>query len=451
MLVDERVAAFKNGLASVKSAFSQKGTMHRDAFFSDLRLNSNPGSASGILPLLAKHGFSVEDNAFTLATNADRAGAVKGFLKDSFDILLSVFQLERGDLVHDPAAPAAGATGTTPPASRAIGLFTMTPEMLVDDVEEPARGEPALVSSDHAPVLEVTGLGDAVVECREIPAREVFPSGPESATTLVQAPWIPLDERPVGRPPLPVGMHGETRAAEELQYEYYVCSRCGAETSKTRIVYASGFLECPSCGFRYSKAEAQTVIKTPEEPRAKDAPVDVGSMHVPRADAGDALVRPSELFSSSPAPREASLVRPSELFGTQPATERAPGVQAFSMAGHEAGPAGRKRPVHGGDRLVRPSQWLSESVDAGDGAPVPAPPSLEEPDDMPATGPVDEHLVKPSEMFKQRQETRDTRDTCPSCGSSKYSKVQDRSKIISYSPLAYGYKKKCTACSREFD
>jgi len=62
----------------------------------------------------------------------------------------------------------------------------------------------------------------------------------------------------------------------------------------------------------------------------------------------------------------------------------------------------------------------------------------------------DEHLVRPSKLLQKQEELR-TLDRCPKCGSMKFTKIQDRRKIISYNPLVYGYKKKCLQCSFEFD
>ncbi|HME54250.1 MAG TPA: hypothetical protein VKM55_18645 [Candidatus Lokiarchaeia archaeon] len=62
-----------------------------------------------------------------------------------------------------------------------------------------------------------------------------------------------------------------------------------------------------------------------------------------------------------------------------------------------------------------------------------------------------ERVVRPSELREIAMEKKDAEEKCPRCGSTKFTKIQDRTKIVSYNPLLYGSRKKCTMCSFIFD
>ena len=62
-----------------------------------------------------------------------------------------------------------------------------------------------------------------------------------------------------------------------------------------------------------------------------------------------------------------------------------------------------------------------------------------------------ERLVRPSELREIAKEKQAIEEKCPHCGSTKFTKIQDRTKIVSYNPLMYGSRKKCSTCSFIFD
>jgi DNA-directed RNA polymerase subunit RPC12/RpoP len=278
-----------------------------------------------------------------------------------------------------------------------------------------------------------------------------------------------------------------------ITYEYYVCNRCGTETSKSVIRQVGAYLECPKCNFSFSRAEAVVIQKAaPGSERSTKSgqeettkPFDIYASKQPGED--ESLVRPSFLFADRekesevamkrvaparvaeggrPKPRAVPtdrLVRPSEFLGLK--DDQVPTDQAITTAKKPA-----EKPVSEAEKIVKheaseyfgdqePSSSASRPASADTQKIAQAPASeyfVEETPDHPAwkKGPEAPLKVAPeanTPLSAAVTEPPAPGDACPKCGSSKYSKIQDRSKIISYNPLMYGYKKKCTMCSHEFD
>ncbi|MBN2152968.1 MAG: hypothetical protein JW839_16065, partial [Candidatus Lokiarchaeota archaeon] len=254
-----------------------------------------------------------------------------------------------------------------------------------------------------------------------------------------------------------------------VTYEYYVCNRCGEETSKSAIRQVGAFIECPKCKFTFSRAEATVILK-----QAPGADKTTGSdQDEPKAQ--------FNLFASKQAGEDESLVRPSLLFADRE-QERTPPTMRGPPAKPAVGGQVKPRPAPA-ERLVRPSEYLGLAAgtppsnqaareaparpgpDAGTAAPAPtdaariaeAPASeyfVEEQPDLQRARPVPMGPVEDPQSIPAcpgPSEAPGQGGACPKCGSLKYSKIQDRSKVISYNPLMYGYKKKCTMCSFEFD
>lgn len=288
-----------------------------------------------------------------------------------------------------------------------------------------------------------------------------------------------------------------TTQSQPMSYEYYVCNRCGAETSKSVIKQTGSFLECPSCKFKFSRAEA-TVIK--KAPPASDIPArsisddgkkqfDIYASKLPGED--ESLIRPSALFGNrDKADIEDKPARPSAVAKEK---EPVPPVRLLKPVKPTEAPRPKPRPVPS-ERLVRPSEVLgmkeatrrseaekivqnaadeyenveeelepvqpTRSVDAEKIAQTTASEYFEE-GVVPAltqqpVSKVSKPAFPPSEAtapapISSPEAPPGPGDICPRCGASKYSRVQDRNKIISYNPLMYGNKKRCTMCSFEFD
>ncbi|MHA1791631.1 MAG: hypothetical protein ACTSVI_03235 [Promethearchaeota archaeon] len=276
--------------------------------------------------------------------------------------------------------------------------------------------------------------------------------------------------------------------APEIVYEFYLCSRCGEEIKKTDILHAGNYLQCPKCSFKFSKNEAKIIKKKPEElleiKATKKKQEKSDKVTIEESDY-ETLVRPSQLFGNKTETVEKTetLIRPSQLFGqgkkpgarveAPPALKKPPITQKKE---HE-----QKKSIGNGEHLVRPSDFLKirgeklpedkneyepiKQIQQQTRATIPTTPAsrkmkteerLVRPSELmqasqgPKENNVEERLVRPSELMQASQAPKETLK-CPRCGSTKFTKIQDRTKIISYNPLIYGFKKKCVNCSFEFD
>jgi len=361
---------------------------------------------------------------------------------------------QRGTIQATPVVPipAEGIVPQQKPVQKPASSLALVP------TRKPVPAPPAAAKLTPAPNAALTSepAHDVPVSpiLKPVPSPPVvtpaFPS-PLSTVESAPAPVVPVQTSiPVPPPP--------------ITYEYYVCNRCGDETSKSVIRQIGAFIECPKCKFTFSRAEA-TIIH-------KSAP---GSEHVKNTGQEEAT-KPFELFGGKQPDEDESLIRPSWLFADREKESNLPVTRAPPARAPEGGFT-KPSPVPA-ERLVRPSEYLGlaagspppdqASQDSSPAASSPAPTDTEKV----AESPTSEYFVEEQpDLQKMRKVTKKTMagapvlatrpidgsapasqgDACPRCGSSKYSKIQDRSKVISYNPLIYGSKKKCTMCSFEFD
>ncbi len=398
-----------------------------------------------IKDLFEQHSCHVDGGAITLPDGmADRATFVKNFLKQEFNNLLDVFGIEKNDLVPRQAPPKA--------SSAAISFFSIKTQLESGTLSIPG---------DESLAIQEKGS-------RLLPGGEVQGNPPAPVNVSVHHPSLPVDANTVARVPSPSREEKIPHAVvkqdlppsnvlpEEQEYSFYVCNRCGNEISRFDIETLGDFLECPRCRFRFSRTEARIVQK-------KIAPVQINVLSESSTPTRynfnnqEELVKPSQLFQPEASPGDPSLIKPSDLFGTPgpvlvpepeaglpPASRRAARRVINPTSGRNLGEASHD------DSLVRPSMFLEGGQqDVVDST---GPASVEEQTFVNKNGgDSSEHLVRPSQLLdKERDQNLDS-SKCPFCNSPKYTKVQDRSKVISYNPLIYGTRKKCTSCSKEFD
>ncbi len=372
-----------------------------------------------------------------------------------------------------------------PPRSQQRGTIQATPVVPVAvhvPIKPPTPNQkptPVVPVVVQVPLKPPTPAQKPLATPALVPTRKPAPS-PPAAAKPAPAPAAPM-LRPVPSPPAPVTQAPAPTAPvptpapappSPMIYEYYVCNRCGEETSKSVIRQVGAFIECPKCKFTFSRAEA-TVIQ-------KAAP---GADQAARSGQEETKAQ-FELFASKQPGEDESLVRPSMLFADRE-KESAPVVRKVTAKPAE-GSRIKPRPEPT-ERLVRPSEFLGLAASPspseaekivrneaseynGEQASSPAitPPAIADTEKI-AEAPASEYFVEEQpELRKVRHvpnnpvqsapmlaappsENPAPGDTCPKCGASKYSKIQDRSKVISYNPLMYGTKKRCTMCSHEFD
>ncbi|MEX2754800.1 MAG: hypothetical protein Q6365_005360 [Candidatus Sigynarchaeota archaeon] len=356
-----------------------------------------------------------------------------------------------------------------PPRYQQKGTIQATPVVhsSAQDVvtpTEPAQtptGAQALVPTRKP----ISPAPDAIKPAPEPPAASMPNPAPEATAAPALGPFPPPSKATVPAPsPLVPEPASAPIPAPPITYEYYVCNRCGVETSRSAIRQVGAFIECPNCKFTFSRAEATIIQKAP--PGSDKA---TGTRQ-------DESKSSFDLFGSKQPSEDESLIRPSWLFADKEKEGAPPARTAPTVKAPEGGST-KPRPEPS-ERLVRPSQYLGLSENSSpsnqpEPAPSPAdskpaPTEAEKIAEAPASeyfveeqpdlqrmkkvprGPIEKAPVltpRPSET--PAQETPG--DLCPRCGASKYSKIQDRNKVISYNPLMYGYKKKCTMCSFEFD
>ncbi len=367
----------------------------------------------------------------------------------------------------------------------------------------PQRGTiqatPVVPPSTQAIVQPLVNVQKPIGSPALVPTRKPAPMRPVEATSAPASPTaqvkkpVPLPPTAAKPAPAPVAPVPASALAppSPMTYEYYVCNRCGAETSKSAIRQVGTYLECPKCKFSFSHAEAVIIQKA--------AP---GAEQVTTS-GQEETKKPFDIYASKLPGEDESLVRPSLLFADRE-EEAKRAMKKVAPARVSDGGRPKPRPVPT-DRLVRPSevlglnedQALAEQPAAANKRPAEKTPSEaekivqneaseyfndQEPSITPETekiaqAPASEYFVeetpdhpawkKSPEIPPKAQpkvppkavpvavvtptEEPAQGDACPKCGALKYSKIQDRSKVISYNPLMYGYKKKCTMCSHEFD
>jgi transcription elongation factor Elf1 len=489
----DNVDLFKSRLAQVKAELQKEGKIADNLFFSALLLDSdkNKNQRNNILQILTKHGWKIKKGYIQLP-EGNRDEIIEAFLSDGQIYIMAAFGVSAVDLEADTTEPTS--------ASIASGLFKMqeeygagtketeeeapAPEFGLGQASEydyeaailPASKPPTVppeAASEFAPEPPLyTGI-DVASEYAEqaLPARapEDLPAAmpepePQSTPEMNSEPVAseyqelermvpheaevsapPVPERPAEKSsskswsthPLPVkkqantaqqasslqeaaaaikaapksrekpgktgknqGKTGKTGgrnrekpkakpAAAPTSYDYYVCARCGAETSKSEIKHSRSFLECPICAFQFSPSEATIIRKSAaQEVEAYGAEEDISS-------AGSSQVADKGTKAKKTMMPNAS-------------------TEAPEMAGID---------------VDQPLKEACESDESSQGQPAPAPAS--QPD------------------ASQGGEAAACK--CPKCGSTEFTKIQDRSKVISYNPLMYGFKKKCLKCSKEYD
>nr|MDO8114962.1 hypothetical protein [Candidatus Sigynarchaeota archaeon] len=492
---------FKSRLAQLKKVLERDGKMPENLFYAALQLDETKELKAGVSELLDKHQFKVKKGYIFLANeNEDRQAVVKDFLKDAFEFLLKAFGVEKAQLVPKKSQEQK--------PSAALRLFEMQEafELTMKDLDSIDTSTPLESIVHVAPTppdssadeleqkpANITATADVVKRVQASGGTEKAPSMPEESTKKLSPPAIPtppaqpskiptkeeqiavaageqakpksvpkliltapnlVPSPPKPAPSAPAAVPSppaqETKIvpkppAEAITYEYYVCSRCGAEISKMEIRQAGVYLECPRCMFNFSKGEATIIHKKPAETTKQIAASTGGGMAEK-----DATTIPFDLFSDS-KPDE-SLIRPSDLFKDRQKEMKS--QQQTEAGAQESGTIRVKpRAITPRDRLVRPSEFLGLKPKDASSTQIQARESTQE---NPTTSqPIPEpkkvdRLVKPSDLREAALEKKATEGQCPKCGSTKFAKVQDRSKIISYNPLVFGYKKKCMNCTFEF-
>lgn len=531
-LMSENIELFKTRLAQLKKVLERDGKIAEELFYKAMQLDKSEDLKKEVMGIIANHKFKIKKGYIELPSETgDREAQVREFFRETFDYLVKAFGFDMSELVTKEPQP--------PKSASALKLFEMQDELSIETETGTQAFESTMQELDtidtsiplESLMNDSQPVDDGTTETSnsEQVSTEEIGIIPESVPEEIEEPAPPeqitqSEEKPILQKPKPrvspalvktnIVPEVSRPPVAEITYIYYVCSRCGAEISKKDMKQSGSYLECPSCHFTFSQAEA-TVIQKKFGSQDKASPRKIETLdkiepEIEQAKQGESF----DLFSDK---GDESLVRPSDLFrNNKDAFASAPKKDVISKQSLQPHEKPRK-PVPG-DRLIRPSEYLGqmqenvaaeentiehtiipESVPEENKPPVIESSANQEPsvqEDLKARavpsikrktvekpkpvsrepqlqkvakpvktnhGPkenrvIGDHLVKPSERLVRPSELReiamekkDAEEKCPRCGSTKFTKIQDRSKIVSYNPLMYGSRKKCTACSLIFD
>ncbi|MFX0098903.1 MAG: hypothetical protein ACFFCS_04930, partial [Candidatus Hodarchaeota archaeon] len=310
------IKLFKIRLTQLKNTLLKRGRISENALFSAFNLNTSKDLKVKILDVLSKYGFTT--NAGIINTNIkspDPNVEIKKMLNDALPILLESFEIRKEDLPQKKTVDAGQPS--------AIGLFSMK------DGEESGHGE---IKDDFVILKKMDGETVVGSEDEKIdsPIEEPAPKDVKIEMEKKQS-FQKLDaiqpakvQKEISKPPVKETTKLPEKSGMDVKYKFYVCNRCGAETSKLEIMKSGKYLECPKCYFQFSPHEALLIYKTAEEiaPVEKVSPV-VEQRHEQREMKGDHLIKPSDLLKKPEPKKDASLVRPSELFSSTKRSEMA--------------------------------------------------------------------------------------------------------------------------------
>jgi len=372
---------FKKRLTQLKNTLVGKGKVPEKLLYSTFKLDKNEDLKSAFIPIMQKHDLTVSDGFITFdAVEGNREKPVRAFLKDALPILLKSFKVastENGDIDTTTVSKKPSAEGifllidqedidADFKISGPEGSLTTGESSVKNDLDKGGMKEQELVKpgkkARSAPELKkevsVKPSSKAVLKSSSRFKRpSVVKLTTHKLAGKVKIKKAAIKNREITKVKLDVDAVRENskdvvatiedgvqliseedglkmgltppKESKKIVYEYYVCNRCGAETSKFDIIRVGNFLECPNCYFQFSEGEVSIIKK---EVKLADKQENASSK-TRKAPDSESLIKPSELFKHAKKEREPSLVRPSELFQTGPRENVSVAPNVFDQSG----------------------------------------------------------------------------------------------------------------------